>query len=79
MSKMKIKKKEYFKASENAEKMGLDLMKLEKRYEQGKTSLKEIERNSRSFAQVKMNVELVREQYKASVVNPFITSGSSQS
>lgn len=68
LAKMKAKKKEYFKVSQSAEKMGLELMHLEKRYEQGKASLREIERNSKSFAQVKMNVEVVREQYKAAVV-----------
>jgi phage shock protein A len=69
---MNIKKKHYYKLSENAEKMGGQLMNLEKKYEKGKTTLKEIEKNSKSFAELKMSVELVREQYKTSVVNPFI-------
>lgn len=78
LSKMKVKKKEYFKISENAEKMGMDLMRLEQRYEQGKTSLKEIERNSKNFAHMKMNVEVVREQYKSAVVGEPVIQGSPQ-
>jgi hypothetical protein len=65
---MNIKKKEYYNLSEKAESMGKSLMNLEKKYESGKTTLKEIERNSRSFAELKMSIELSREQYKAAVV-----------
>jgi hypothetical protein len=65
---MNIKKKHYYKLSEDAEKMGVTLMNLEKKYEKGKTSLKEIQKNSNNFAELKMSVELVREQYKTSVV-----------
>ena len=69
---MNIKKKHYYKLSEDAEKMGIVLMNLEKKYEDGKTTLKEIERSSKNFAELKMSVELVREQYKTSVVMQYI-------
>lgn len=67
---MNIKKKEYYQLSEEAENMGKNLMSLEKKYEQGKTSLKEIEKDSKSFADMKMSIEVVREQYKTAVVSP---------
>lgn len=69
---MNIKKKEYYQLSSDAEKMGKNLMNLEKKYEQGKTSLKVIEKDSKNFASIKMSVEVVREQYKTAVVRYYI-------
>lgn len=66
---MNIKKKEYYNQSERAEVMGKSLAGLEKKYEAGKTSLKEIQKNSRMFAELKMSIELSREQYKTAVVD----------
>ena len=44
-------------------------MLLEKRYENGLATLKDLEKDSKSFADTKVEVEHSREQYKTAVVS----------
>jgi hypothetical protein len=67
-SKLEEKKQLYFNLSENSEKKANELILLEKKYEEGKIQLKDLQRESRLFADTKINLEHSKEQYKHCVV-----------
>ena len=65
---MEESKQNYFIMSENTERMGSNLELLEKRYEKGQANLKELQRDSKNFADLKIETELAREHYRTAVV-----------
>lgn len=70
-SKLEEHKKTYFDLSVNAERMTENLSVLESRFERNKASLKELQNSSKNFAEMKIEVENSKEQYKTAIVIIF--------
>lgn len=68
---MEDHKNNYYDLSVNAEKMTENLGLLESRFEKNKASLKELQNSSKNFADMKVEVEHSKDQFKTAIVTKF--------